>query len=179
MDKKMNAKFYRHSAVRDFYVVVKSLLVWKDNGVNYSLIESPYIKEFIDREKVIASIKEDRKALESYLEKILEASGFNKFREKSLVENPLILLEEIIETQQPMKNKMTSKQVAYEYEVNLNHLLFILNDTFGEKTVSLIELEEFLRIKITTEKNVDAKKVSQTGVRVDIINTQIKGDFNE
>ena len=164
MDKKMNAKFYRHSAVRDFYVVVKSLLVWQDNAVNYSLVQSPYIKEFIDREKVLDSIKEDRTALENYLEKLLEASGFNSFREKSLVENPLILLDEIIKEQQPMKNKMTSKQSAYEYEVNLYHLLFILNERFREKTVSLIELEEFLRIKITTDKIVEAKKPS-----VDII----------
>ncbi|MBC8061001.1 MAG: hypothetical protein H7Y18_10065 [Clostridiaceae bacterium] len=148
----MDTKFYNHSAVRDLYVVVKSLLVWQDNAVNYSLVESPYIKEFIDREKVIASIKEDREALESYLEKVLDSSGFNRFREKSLVENPLILLEEIIEAQQPAKNKMTSKQEAYEYDMNLNHLLFILNDLFGENTVSLIELEEFLRIKITADK---------------------------
>ena len=160
MDKKMDANFYRHSAVRDFYVVVKSLLVWQDNGVNYSLIESPYIKEFINREKVIASIKDDRKVLESYFEKLLEDSGFSGFRERSLVENPLLLLEEIIKVQEPMKNKMASRYEAYEYENNLDHLLFILNDTFRGKTVSLIELEEFLRIKITTEKNVDAKKVS-------------------
>ena len=164
MDKKMDAKFYRHSAVRDFYVVVKSLLVWQDNGVNYSLVESPYIKEFMDREKVIASIKDDRKDLESYLEGMLEASGFNRFRERSSLENPLILLEEIIRTQQPSKNKMTSKYEAYEYEVNLNHLLFILNDTFKEEIVSLIELEEFLRIKITTDNTVETKKASEAGI---------------
>ena len=152
--------FYRHPAVRDFYVVVKSLLVWKDNAVNFSLVQSPFIKELIDREKIIDSIKEDKVALGSYLEKLLEASGFNSFREKSLVENPLILLEEIIETQQPMKNKKTSKAEAYEYEVNLSHLLFILNERYRDKTVSLIELEEFLRIKITTDKIVEVKKPS-------------------
>lgn len=174
-ENQVSGNFYRHSAVRDFYVVVKSLLVWQDNGVNYSLIESPYIKEFVDKEKVLDSIKEDRKALESYLEEQLQASGFKSFRENVQEENPLILLQEIVMAQKPWENIIASKYEVYEYEANLNHLLFILNDTFREETVSLIELEEFLRIKITTDKLVVAKKACST----DIINRQIKGDFNE
>ncbi|SNV79177.1 UvrD-helicase domain-containing protein [Clostridium cochlearium] len=53
--------FYRQGVVKDFYLMIKSLIYLKDNRINYSLINSPYIKDTVNKKEIIERFNEEDK----------------------------------------------------------------------------------------------------------------------
>ena len=169
--------FYRHEAVRDFYIMVCSLIYSWDSRVKYSFVKSPYINCNLDKEKIISLIGEDENELIDYLNSILQEHQWNDFAERMYMENPLILIDKIIENFKPEEgyyNNLLSKfkgsyenyenramAMAVEYKLNLDHLVYELKKNFSDKMSSLQELESFLRIKISTDNTIDARKINK------------------
>ncbi len=165
--------FYRHESVRDFYVMVKSLLEESDLAIEYSLVETPYINKVIDNSVILSGNDKERR---DYLSSIIEEMGWNEVRKQISYKNPLVLIDEIISKFKPVRNYYAKtlvearrngqekyKDIAYvkalEYKLNLEHLLYIIKEEFSENTSSLFQIEQFLKIKIATDNTIDVKKL--------------------
>ncbi|OFI07126.1 DNA helicase II [Clostridium acetireducens DSM 10703] len=163
--------FYRHEAVRDFYLMIQSLIYENDNRVNYALINSPYIEESIDKIEVLEKINTNE--LKIYLNKFLDKNNWNYYRKKVHEVNPLLVIDEIIRSVKPeinyYKNKSikTNKQLkniklmTLEYKINLDYLIHLLKDKFNTDYVSIETIEKFLRVKISTDRSIDSRKPSK------------------
>ena len=165
--------FYRHESVRDFYIMVKSILEESDIATEYSFIETPYINKVIDNNIIL---KGNEKEKRDYLESILQEKQWNEIRKSVVYKNPLVLIDEIISKYKPVRNyygkslvearkngQEKYKEIAYvkalEYKLNLEHLLFLIKEEFSENTSSLFQIEQFLRIKIATDNTIDVRKL--------------------
>lgn len=167
--------FYRHQAIRDFYIMVQALISNNDNKVNYALINTPYIDKFIDKNKIIEYFGEPE--LQDYLNKLLIESNWNKFREVLSKENPLVLIDKIIEACNPVKHYYESKiiecikhfknykEIAYvsalDYKINLEHLVYLLKKNFSENITSIYQIQEFLSVKISTDNEEDIRTLEE------------------
>lgn len=167
--------FYRHEAVRDFYVMLQALICENDNKINYSFINTPYIKEEVDKKKVISSFESDE--LKQYLSSILALSGWGKYSEEVIRTNPLVLIDKIIDGLAPVKNyyektliesmklQKKYKEIAFlktlEYKLNLEHLVYLLKKNFSENITSIYDIEEFLKLKIATDNQEDIRRLDE------------------
>ncbi|MCD2348244.1 UvrD-helicase domain-containing protein [Clostridium guangxiense] len=168
----VTGEFFRHEAVRDFYIMIRALVDSNSNNVMYSFIETPYINEKINKEKIL---RENSSEVNEYLKEMLKKEKWYEYQQKINNINILELIDEVIDALKPIKNyyvrellkakmnKDNYKKVAYaktlEYKLNLEHLLFILRDNFSDNVSSIFEIEEFLKLKISTDNTVDARKL--------------------
>lgn len=165
-------QFYRHEAVRDFYIMVKALIGTSNNGNIYSFINGPYINEQIDKSKILQFLSSE---INDYFKRMLNENGWNIFEEKIRTVNPIKLLDDIITAYNPVrnyykktfinarKNQINYKDIAYikalDYKFNLEHLIFLIKNNFSDNIASIYEIENFLKLKIATDTNVDVRKL--------------------
>lgn len=69
--------FYRHEAVRDFYIMIKALLEENDSALLYSFINTPYINKTVNKNIVINGLEKEKK---DHFIDILEKSGWNNIK---------------------------------------------------------------------------------------------------
>ena len=53
-----------------------------------------------------------------------------------------------------------AKIKTLEYKLNLEHLLYLIKENFSDNISSIAALEQFLRLKISTDDSVDTRKPS-------------------
>lgn len=163
--------FYRHEAVRDFYVMIKSLISERDTKTMYSFIETPYINKAIDKKIILEGSEKEKN---DFLYSLLQEEGWSGKRGAITYKNPLVLIDEIITQLKPIRNYYQEvlisakrnqekyKDIAYikalEYKLNLEHLIFLIKEEFSENITSLYQIEQFLKIKISTDNKVDIRK---------------------
>lgn len=162
--------FYRHEAVRDFYVMIKALI--EDSiDTNYSFIQTPYINKRLDKEIILEKSYEEKK---SYMTNILEKYNWNEYKNKITQVNVLHLIDAILIKLKPIRNyysktlleakrtQMKYKEIAYiktlEYKLNLEHLIFLIKSNFTENITSIYQIESFLKLKIATDNSIDPRK---------------------
>jgi len=166
--------FYRHEAVRDFYVMIKSIIEETDIGTMYSFIHTPYINKIADNNIILNGSDKDRR---DYLGEILNNSQWSSVREGVTYKNPLVLIDEIISNYKPIasyyaktlvdarRKQKKYKEIAYvktlEYKLNLEHLIYLIKEQFSENTSSIFQIEQFLKIKIATDNTIDTKKLGK------------------
>lgn len=163
--------FYRHEAVRDFYIMIKSIIDERETATMYSFINTPYINGVVDKKIILeTSEKEKNEALYS----IIRESGWESKRSEVTYKNPLVLIDEIVEEFKPIRtyyeatllsakrNQNKYKDIAYiktlEYKLNLEHLIFLIKEEFSENITSIYQIEQFLKIKIATDNRKDIRK---------------------
>lgn len=167
--------FYRHESVRDFYVMIRALMNLQDNNIIYSFIETPYINKNINKEVILES---DFAEIKSYLQQILLDSGWKEYSKKLRYTNILELVDEIIEDLDPIKNyycreynkarKVSNnyKNIAYmktlDYKNNLEYLIYILKENFSDNISSIYAIEEFIRIKMSTDTKEDVRRLEDS-----------------
>lgn len=162
--------FFRCEAVRELYIMIKSLINKNDNQTIYSFLNSSYSKESIDKKQLIENISNDNTKINNYLKSILHKMKWNEYIERSMVESPIILIEEIINIIKPevnyyksmikKYNKLESKIMATEYKMNLDHCLFLIRRNFNGNVATLNTIESYLRINIQTNDIESKKKTS-------------------
>lgn len=171
----VSGNFYRHESVRDFYVMIKALIDSTYNSVLYSFIETPYINVKVNKEKILT---ESREEINNYLSSILESRNWLKYSNMIHEINILELIDMIIKDQdfnpvrgyykrEYLKAKVNGRDAekiakikTLEYKLNLEHLLYLIKDNFSDKLSSVAALEQFLRLKISTDNEVDTRKPS-------------------
>lgn len=162
--------FYRHEAVRDFYIMIKALI---ENNVstNYSFIQTPYINKSLDKEVILEKSYEEK---HSYMIKVLEEYKWLEYKDKIAQVNPIHLIDIILIEMKPIRNYYTRtlleakktqkkyKEIAYvktlEYKLNLEHLIFLIKSNFTENITSIYQIESFLKLKIATDNTIDPRK---------------------
>lgn len=171
----VSGDFYRHDAVRDFYVMIKALIDTNFNGAMYSFIETPYINKRVNKEKILL---ENNEEVNSYLSSILKEKNWSKYQQLVGEINILELIDIIIEELKPIKgyytrtylkgkangreNENRAKLETLKYKLNLEHLLYIIKENFSDNISSIGAIEEFLKLKISTDNTIDARKLSES-----------------
>ncbi|MDU2199179.1 MAG: 3'-5' exonuclease, partial [Peptostreptococcaceae bacterium] len=164
--------FFRCEAVRELYIMIKSLICKNDNKVIYSLLNTSYSDINIRKIELLKNIAFDNDNMNSYLKSYLEELQWDKYLKKSIVESPINLIEEIIKETKPeikyYKNKLTkfskldAKVMATEYKMNLDHCLFLIRKNFSGNVATLNSIESYLRINMNTNDVESIKKANQT-----------------
>ncbi len=164
--------FFRCEAVRELYIMIKSLICKNDNKVIYSLLNTSYSDINIRKIELLKNIAFDNDNMNSYLKSYLEELQWDKYLKKSIVESPINLIEEIIKETKPeikyYKNKLRkfskldAKVMATEYRMNLDHCLFLIRKNFSGNVATLNSIESYLRINMNTNDVESIKKANQT-----------------
>ena len=164
--------FFRCEAVRELYIMIKSLINKNDNKVIYSLLNTSYSNVNLSKKDVLGSIDFDDNSMNKHLKSYLDEMNWNKYIQKSLVESPITLIEQIIKETNPeikyYKNKLSkyskedSKVMATEYKMNLDHALFLIRKNFSGNVATLNSIESYLRINIQTNDVESMKKVNRS-----------------
>ena len=165
--------FYRHEAVRDFNIMIQALI---ENNVatNYSFIQTPYINKNMNKNIILEGSDKEK---DNYLNKIIDNSNWIKYRNKISEVNPIHLIDNILFEFNPIQNyysktlleaKKTQKkykEIAYiktlEYKLNLEYLIFLIKNNFAEKITSIYQIEDFLKLKISTDNTIDPRKPNE------------------
>ena len=171
----ISGSFYRHEAVRDFYIMIKALIDSSSNSILYSFIETPYINKSINKEIILT---ESREKVNEYLSSILIEKCWTKYSDIIQEKNILEIIDLIISDNEfnPIKgyyaqeylkakaNGRDAEKIAkiktLEYKLNLEHLLYLIKDNFSDNISSIAAVEQFLRLKISTDDTVDVRKPS-------------------
>ena len=171
----VKGSFYRHPAVRDFYLLIRTLLHEERYDEWILLDQSVYGKQQLMPLNVMKKYSTERnytKALvqqtqwyqemQIYLKKIQGYPAIKVLRELIEAHKPHIvygkhyfrnLIKEGIDDQEELRKVAAYK--ALEYEANLNHLLFILQKNFSDSTMSLYRIKNFLKRMIVTDNTED------------------------
>ena len=152
--------------------MIKALIEENDNGILYSFLETPYTKNIpLNKEKILNS-EEDVRSI--YLRECLADEEWSLYKNEIASSNILYIIDKIIANKKPVKNYYENtfreakkyqkkyKEIAYvktlEYKLNLEFLLYLLKDKFSDKVTSIYQIENFLKIKIATDNNINPKK---------------------
>jgi len=151
--------------------MIKALIDTNSNNTSYSFIDTPYINSKINKEIILC---EEGNQVSNYLKEILEEKQWNKYQIQVSDLNILELIDNIIRELKPIRNyysrellrakinKKNYKDIAYaktlEYKLNLEHLLYLIRDNFSDNISSIFGIEEFLKLKISTDNTVDIRK---------------------
>ncbi|MCR8743909.1 UvrD-helicase domain-containing protein [Romboutsia lituseburensis] len=164
--------FFRSEPVRNLYIMIKSLINKNDNRVIYSLLNTSYCKESIDKINLLKNISFDDYTMSNYLKEYMQKIGWNKYIDKSIVESPISLIEEIIKEVKPEVQyfkkqlgkftKEDAKVMATEYKMNLDHCIFLIRKNFSGNIATLNSIENYLRINIQTNDVESMKKISDS-----------------
>ena len=168
----VSGEFYRHEAVRDFYIMIKALIN-DDNQTKYAFINTPYIIGSVNKEIIVSGEGEE---ISKHLNSLIQKNRWSNYTGKLRSINMLHLIDEIIEELNPVKNYYVSeyfrakklkksnperyaKYRAQEYRINLEYLLHLIRDNFIDDVSSIFSIENFLKIKIATDNSIDTRKV--------------------
>lgn len=164
--------FFRSESVRELYIMLKSLINKNDNGSMYSLLNSSYNSENINKKELIENISINNSEINSYLKLQLKKIKWDDYIRRSMIESPINLIEEIINKIKPEKNyykkmikkfnKLEAKVMATEYKMNLDHCLFLIRKNFNGNVATLNTIENYLKINIQTNDVESKKKISDT-----------------
>ena len=164
--------FFRHEAVRDFYVMILALIENSNLTTLYSFIETPYICEKVDKNIILKGTEEEKR---EYLNSILISKEWDTYKKLVNEKNILNLIDEIINNLNPIRNyyektlinakksQKKYKEVAYmkslEYKLNLEHLVYLIKDKFSDSISSIFQIEQYLKVKIATDNTIDARRL--------------------
>lgn len=166
--------FYRQQAVRDFYALIRAFIYTERLQEWMLLEESVYGDNKLSYKDVIKSYRSDGEFLKELLEDYPWFNRFQKYALDAQASKPLQVIRHIIEETKPhlkyarkyyhemLGDTLSQKEVlevakyqAYEYEANLNQLLYILQKQFSDQAMTLSAIEEFLKYKILTDTTED------------------------
>ena len=118
--------FFRHEAVRDFYVMILALIENSNLTTLYSFIETPYICEKVDKNIILKGTEEEKR---EYLNSILISKEWDTYKKLVNEKNILNLIDEIINNLNPIRNYyektlINAKKSQKKYEPNNVNILF-------------------------------------------------------
>lgn len=177
----ISGDFFRHIAVREFYLLVYALIFKDDSLAQYSLSKSSYGSIPIYLKDILNSFSPNEDYLKAFL---LGNNYYNDWKRyfENITKKPVLdTLIEIIKNKNPAKNyainllknsknihDMSKSEILdlynvyyIDYEKNLEHLIYLIQKNFSDKILTINELEKYLRIEIQTNEEENAKKVSK------------------
>ena len=184
----ISGSFFRHIAVREFYLLVCALIFKDDSLIQYSLAKSSYGSIPIHLIDILDNFSTGKDYLKTFLLKNGHYNEWNRYFEHITKKPVLDTLIEVIENKNPAKayaisllkhsdyiHNMNNSEIldlynAYyiDYEKNLEHLVYLIQKYFSDKILTINELERYLRIEIQTNGEENAKRLPEetTGNKV-------------
>lgn len=172
--------FYRSVPVREFYQLILRFVQPNSWTNRYTLNSTSYGDRNIEVKEMIESFSADRTMI-SLLEKV--DSKFNKYEKTMKSQGVFEVIYDIIDEINPAKvyaerylserlnlypdEKKKSSLIERasimqdEYEMNLNHLIYMLKKELADTVPTLYQIEKLLRLKMTTDKTMTKIKVSK------------------
>lgn len=173
--------FYRHIAVREFYLLIRALLFADKSLEYYMLTHSSYGKEPMSHFEMLNNYSSDRNVLRGLMQK---HSGYEEFRtyvNRLKVEPVLKIVKEIITKYNPhiryanryynslLEDPQQSKEElqkitkfkTVDYQIQLNHLLYLIQKEFSDTSMTISDLESFLKIQMVSNTLENVKKVPE------------------
>lgn len=171
--------FYRHPAVRDFYLLVRAF-IYTERLQEWILLEgSAYGENKISYKEVVKAYNAHNDFLEELLQDREWFKTFQEYAIKAQSSKPIQVIRQIIELTKPhlkyarkyyrslldgdlSKEELLeiAKHQANEYEANLNKLIYLLQKQFTDQAMTLTAIEDFLRYKIATDTVEDQISLS-------------------
>lgn len=165
---KLEGGFYQSEPVRDFSALLAALLYPKDNRCLYNLLISPYTSSVPDSVK-LEKMNGNTKQINDYLNFLLERDGWHGYWDKLRYEPVFTIIENILNTQNPLERYRTFRENAFplygnnsdpaidvqSYELNLNKLMKILYEKFTGEYVTILKIYDFLQNKMQTNTDED------------------------
>lgn len=179
--------FFRHRAVIEFYSLVRGLIYRNVPQDLYALLNSSYGNLKIDNNAILKSYTTEKYSMKSYLSENIEAQDLlNEYYDLIDSKPVLVALKLIVEKIKPhlvygrkkyryLKDKndiellKNIKLSILDYEINLDHLLYLINKNFSNKYMTLFDIEEYLRINISSNKDESRKKIDNL-ISLDAVN---------
>lgn len=152
----IEGEFYRTKAVKDFYTLIQGMIYEQSYSAQIALFNSSYGRG-VNYKYVLSQYSADT----DYMKRVLEESSdylmFKKYREDFLDKPFFEVAYSIIQDLKPYVRFASkyNKRRAYElkrYKGNLYQLLYILESEFLDSEVTIMDIENFLKIKILTDK---------------------------
>ena len=179
---KVKGNYYTTPAVRDFYLLVRVLLHPERLGEWMLLEQSPYGKAQWSEKEVLAKYSPNEQFLLKFLKESTWYQTLLNFSKVCRYTFVLQMLKKIIDQYKPYREyakryyksmkdehnqdeslKHMALHKGREYEANLNKLFYILHSHFTDDQASLHEIETFLRIKITTDRDEEEVVLEEEG----------------
>ena len=176
--------FYRHIAVREFYLLIYGLIFKDDSLAQYALAKSSYGSIPMYLEDVLDKFSTSEDYLRTFLTERGHYDQWNRYYENINKMPVLDTLIEIIESKNPAKNYainllknnaniqyMDNSEIlnlynAYyiEYEKNLEHLIYLIQKYFSDKILTINELERYLKVEIQTNEEENTKRIPKEAI---------------
>lgn len=169
--------FFRHRAVIEFYSLVRGILYRNVSQDVYALLNSSYGCLKLNNNEILKAYSTEKECMKTYLSDNDEIQDLLNNYYNLIDSKPvLVALKEIIENTKPHliygrkkfrslkdKNDMellkNIKLSILDYEVNLDYLLYLINKNFSNKYITLFDIEEYLRVNISSNKDESRKKI--------------------
>lgn len=178
---KVKGHYYTNQAIRDFYLLVRVLLHPERLGEWMMLEQSHYGKAQWQQQEVLAKYSPNEQFLLKFLKDSSWYQDLLNCSEACKSVFVLQVMKSIVEKYKPhveyarryyrtMRDeynndedlKAMARHKGKEYEANLNKLFYILQSHFTDQQLSLYQMEEFLRMKIATDRQEEEVILEET-----------------
>ncbi len=177
-DIKGESNFYRSDAVMDFYWLINFILLGEDIGDHrhiYNFMTSPYIKNYryddLFLNKLIYLRKNNfgEKEIREYLYSLIDKetiSIIEKYKNDFRMLPTLSVIRNILLELNPLDNMSYYNEIELkQYEANLNKLLNIFSQNFGNRTVSLYNIHSYLKNNIYSEGSSEEEAEIENNIK--------------
>ncbi len=174
---KEKGSFYKSEAVLDFCALIEGFLYENEPMFLYNYIRSSYGRGIVDYAALVEADGEKTRILE-VLSKEIDIEQWNMYKTDLRYKPVLAVLRDMVEKYNPVKEfGLRRKQIlldnlfpedkaveqtkidCLQYDANLKKLLQILTNQFSRDFTSLVDICEFLRLKILTDNNEEPAEI--------------------
>ena len=178
---KERGSFYTSPAVLDFCNMAEAYAYKTEPMYLLNYAMSSYCDKSIDVND-LSGLEGDRTRLLNYMYKNILPDDWGKNNDELMNKPVLSVLRKIVGKSEPAiiygkkrksalikadypENVAAEQAIVdmYQYQANLNKLLQILSDNFSGEFTSLLDICEFLRIQILTDKNEEQEEMEYKG----------------
>ncbi len=160
--------FYCSEPVRDFLAVLGAVLYPDDVRYLYGILLTPYSSMVPDGLELGMHIGDEYNQ-HTYLRGLFNAAGFEEVLDKMPKKPAFQLLRDILDRFNPVGRYQMRREAGFSlygttadaeldtamYELNLNKLFQLLYEHFAGEFASVLEIFDFLRLKVQTDREED------------------------
>jgi len=164
--------FYRTDPVREFYIMIRTLISPHTYREFYSMQRSSYGANVLSNYVIFNHYTADKEYLQELFQSLPDWARWREYRAMAERHPALYLITRIIEEINPARvyaermlrrlkqnhpeqdESLQIKEVAVcktEYELNLDYLLYLMQKHFSDTIITLPRIEKYLRLHIQTD----------------------------
>jgi DNA helicase-2/ATP-dependent DNA helicase PcrA len=168
----IDGEFYRTKAVKDFYALIQGMIYEQSYSAQVALFNSSY-GSGVSYKYVLSQYSADTDYMKRVLRESPDYLMFKKYREDFLDKPFFEVVYCIIQDLKPHVRFASKYNKRREYELkrykgNLYQLLYILESEFLDSEVTIMDIGNFLKIKILTDKT-ESERSADSNEEFDVV----------